>query len=124
WGYGAWRIAEGKITVGTLTVFLTFIGRFYARLDSMSKLFASTARATNSARRIFEILDRSPSVAEPPTPVPIDRLRAEIEFRGVNFKYCTRQVIFDFDLHVEPGDLTGLVGHSGPGNTTMSDLVG
>src|SRR5262245_14385747 len=123
WGFGAWRIAQGKITVGTLTVFLTFIGRFYARLDSMSKLFASTARATNSARRIFEILDRSPSVAEPATPVPIDRLRGEIEFRGVNFKYGTRQVIFDFNLHVEPGEMIGLVGHSGAGKTTMMNLV-
>jgi ATP-binding cassette subfamily B protein len=123
WGYGSWRIAQNQISVGTLNVFILLIGRFYARLESMSKLFASTARATNSARRIFEILDRSPSVAEPANPVPIDRLRGEIEFRDVDFKYGTRQVIFDFNLHVKPGEMIGLVGHSGAGKTTMMNLV-
>jgi ATP-binding cassette, subfamily B, bacterial len=123
WGYGSWRIAQNQISVGTLNVFILLIGRFYARLESMSKLFASTARATNSARRIFEILDRSPSVAEPTNPVPIDRLRGEIEFRDVDFKYGTRQVIFDFNLHVKPGEMIGLVGHSGAGKTTMMNLV-
>jgi ATP-binding cassette, subfamily B, bacterial len=123
WAFGAWRIAQNQITVGTLTVFLTFIARFYARLDSMSKLFANTERAANSARRIFEILDRKPSVAEPTNPVPTEQLRGEIEFRGVNFKYGTRQVIFDFNLHVQPGEMIGLVGHSGAGKTTMMNLI-
>src|SRR5438046_3260717 len=123
WAFGAWRIAQNHVTVGVLTAFLTFIGRFYARLDSMSKLFASTERAANSARRIFEILDRLPSVAEPTHPVRIDGLRGEIEFRGVNFKYGTRQVIFDFNLCVQPGEMIGLVGHSGAGKTTMMNLV-
>jgi ATP-binding cassette subfamily B protein len=123
WAFGAWRIAQNQITVGTLTVFLTFIARFYARLDSMSKLFASTERSANSARRIFEILDRLPSVAEPAHPVPIKRLLGEIEFRNVNFKYGTRQVIFDFNLLVQPGEMIGLVGHSGAGKTTLMNLV-
>jgi ATP-binding cassette subfamily B protein len=123
WAFGAWRIAHSQITVGVLTVFLAFIARFYARLDSMSKLFASIERAANSARRIFEILDRVPSVKEPSNPIPIGRLRGEIEFQGVNFKYGTRQVIFDFNLHVKPGEMIGLVGHSGAGKTTMMNLV-
>jgi ATP-binding cassette subfamily B protein len=123
WAFGAWRIAQNQITVGTLTVFLTLITRFYARLDSMSKLFANTERAANSARRIFEILDRRPSVAEPASPIATNELQGEIEFRGVNFKYGTRQVIFDFNLHVQPGEMIGLVGHSGAGKTTMMNLV-
>jgi ATP-binding cassette subfamily B protein len=123
WACGAWRISQHQITVGSLTVFVTFIGRFYARLDSMSKLFASTERAANSARRIFEILDRKPSVAEATNPVPCGNLRGELDFRGVNFKYGTRQVIFDFNLHVKPGEMIGLVGHSGAGKTTMMNLV-
>lgn len=123
WASGAWRIAQNQITVGTLEVFLLFIANFYARLDSMSKLFASAERAANSARRIFEILDRQPSVAEPLNPIPIKQLEGEIDFRDVNFKYGTRQVIFDFNLHVKPGEMIGLVGHSGAGKTTMMNLV-
>jgi ATP-binding cassette subfamily B protein len=123
WAFATWRIADRHITVGTLTMFLAYITRFYGRLESMSKMFASTERAANSARRLFEILDRVPSVAEPVHPQPIPRLRGEIEFRGVNFKYGTRQVIFDFNLHVRPGEMIGLVGHSGAGKSTLVNLV-
>jgi ATP-binding cassette subfamily B protein len=55
--------------------------------------------------------------------VPTGRLRGEIEFRHVNFKYGSRQVIFDFDLHIRPGEMIGLVGHSGAGKTTLMNLV-
>src|SRR5262249_19703230 len=123
WAAGAWRIAQNQITVGTLTMFLAFITRFYARLDSLSKLFGATERAANSARRVFEILDRAPSVAEPANPVPIEHLHGDIEFRGVNFKYGTRQVIFNFNLHIRPGEMIGLVGHSGAGKSTLVNLV-
>jgi ATP-binding cassette subfamily B protein len=123
WACGAWRISTQALTVGTLTMFLGFITRFYGRLDALSKLLASTERAANSARRVFEILDRAPSVPEPVHPVPTGRLRGEIEFRHVNFKYGSRQVIFDFDLHIRPGEMIGLVGHSGAGKTTLMNLV-
>lgn len=123
WACGAWRIGANALTVGTLTMFLAFITRFYGRLDALSKLFASTERAANSARRVLEILDRTPSVPEPLHPVPISRLRGEIEFRQVNFKYGSRQVIFDFNLHIRPGEMIGLVGHSGAGKTTLMNLV-
>jgi ATP-binding cassette subfamily B protein len=104
-------------------MFLAFITRFYARLDSISKLFAAFERSANSARRVFEILDRVPSVAEPVHPQPLSRLKGEIQFRHVNFKYGTRQVIFDFNLHVQPGEMIGLVGHSGAGKSTLVNLV-
>lgn len=123
WAFGAWGIAQNQITVGTLVMFLAFITRFYARLDSISKLFAAFERSANSARRVFEILDRQPSVAEPVHPRPIGRLKGEIEFRDVNFKYGTRQVIFDFNLHIKPGEMIGLVGHSGAGKSTLVNLV-
>jgi ATP-binding cassette subfamily B protein len=123
WACGAWRIGTNALTVGTLTMFLAFITRFYGRLDALSKLFASTERAANSARRVFEILDRAPSVPEPVHPVPTGKLRGEIEFRHVNFKYGSRQVIFDFNLHIQPGEMIGLVGHSGAGKTTLMNLV-
>jgi ATP-binding cassette subfamily B protein len=123
WACAAWRIAEDHIKVGVLTMFLAYISRFYGRLESMSRIVGSTERAANSARRVFEILDRAPSVPEPVHPVPIENLQGEIEFRNVNFKYGTRQVIFNFNLHVRPGEMIGLVGHSGAGKSTLVNLV-
>ena len=64
-------------------MFLAYIVRFYTRLESMSRMFSTTQRAAASAQRMFDILDRVPSVPEPTRPVHPGRLRGEIELRGV-----------------------------------------
>ena len=65
WAFGAWRIFEFQITVGVLTAFVLYIGRFYTRLESMSRMFSATQRAAASAHRVLEILDQRPKVADP-----------------------------------------------------------
>ncbi len=123
WGFGAWQVAQGHVTVGVLTAFLAYISRFYARLDSMSRMLAYTQRAAAAAHRIFEILDRIPSVPEPVVPVHPGRVNGEIELRNVQFKYGKRLVIRGISLHIRPGELIGLVGHSGAGKSTLVNLV-
>jgi len=91
WGFGTWRIVEhGHLSVGDLLVFVQLIARFYGRMDSMSRIVAATERAGASAHRIFAILDRVPSVAEPVHPVHPGRVDGEVEFRDVEFHYGTR----------------------------------
>ncbi|MBO0236796.1 hypothetical protein, partial [Vibrio parahaemolyticus] len=70
WGFGIWLIAQDQITVGVLTAFLPYIGRFYTRLDSMSRIVSVTQKAAAGAKRIFDILDHVSSVPEPAQPVP------------------------------------------------------
>ncbi|MBL8829461.1 MAG: ABC transporter ATP-binding protein [Planctomycetaceae bacterium] len=123
WGAGTWRVWEQVITVGTLTAFLTYITRFYARLESMSRMISATQRAAASTRRIFEILDRTPSVPEPMQALHPGRVKGEIEFRGVGFRYGNRPVIEDINLFVKPGEMIGLVGPSGAGKSTLVNLV-
>jgi ATP-binding cassette subfamily B protein len=65
WAFGAWSVVNGHITVGVLTEFIWYIGRLYTRLDSMSRMVVSVQRAGAATHRIFEILDRVPTVAEP-----------------------------------------------------------
>lgn len=127
WIYAAWRIAHpgtaAALTVGTLSAFLAYISRFYTRLDSMSRMLTNTQRAAASAHRIFEILDRVPSVAEPVKPVHPGRVQGRIELRDVKFSYGTRQVINGVSLSIEPGEMIGLVGPSGAGKSTLVNLV-
>jgi ATP-binding cassette, subfamily B, bacterial len=123
WAFGALWIAGGTLTVGVLTAFLIYIGRFYVRLDSMSRMIASTQRATVATHRIFEILDRQASVAEPVRPIHPGRLKGRIELKGVRFAYGPREVIKGVDLIVEPGEMIGLVGPSGAGKSTLVNLV-
>ncbi|MDX1948497.1 MAG: ABC transporter transmembrane domain-containing protein [Pirellulaceae bacterium] len=123
WIVGAWFITGGTIRVGALQAFLVYIGRFYVRFDSMSRMLAATQRAAAAAHRVFEILDRVPSVAEPKEPVHPGRVEGKIEIRDVTFQYGTRQVIKGVSLTVEPGEMIGLVGPSGAGKSTLVNLV-
>jgi len=123
WGCGSWRIFQHHVQVGTLVATVGFISQFYGRLDSMSRMVSATQRAGASAQRIFAILDRVPSVAEPVRPIHPGRLKGEVEFREVGFPSGARPVLRDVSLKVRPGEMIGLVGPSGAGKTTIVNLV-
>jgi|694.fasta_scaffold07079_9 ATP-binding cassette subfamily B protein len=123
YGFGAYQIFRKGITVGDLSVFIMWVSRLYLRLDDMSRLLANAQRTAAATHRIFEILDRVPSVAEPTKPVHPGRLHGRIEIRKITFSYGSRQVIHDVDLTIEPGEMIGLVGPSGAGKSTLVNLV-
>ena len=123
WAFGIWQVSRGRITVGVLTAFIAYIGRFYTRLDSMSRIVSVTQKAAAGAKRIFDILDHVSNVPEPTGPVKIDRLQGCIELRGVGFRYGSRSVIRGLDLDIRPGEMIGLVGHSGSGKSTLVNLI-
>ena len=123
WGFGIWEVSKSEITVGVLTAFLAYIGRFYARLDSMSRIVSVTQKAASGAKRIFDILDHVSSVPEPVTPVHLQGVTGEIEIREVGFRYGNRSVIRNLNLNIKPGEMIGLVGHSGSGKSTLVNLI-
>ncbi|MFN5299324.1 MAG: ABC transporter ATP-binding protein [Planctomycetaceae bacterium] len=122
---GSWLILgdAATVTIGTLFAFNSYIGGFYSRLESMSRMATSTQRAAASAQRIFEILDRVPSVPEPTNPVHIGRLRGEIDVQQISFRYGNRQVMDNVSLTIAPGEMIGLVGTTGAGKSTLVNLV-
>ncbi|HEV7929817.1 MAG TPA: ABC transporter ATP-binding protein [Nitrosospira sp.] len=123
WIFGIWLVSKGEITVGVLTAFLTYISRFYLRLDSMSRIVSFTQKAAAGTKRIFEILDHVSSVPEPAHPVHLPGVAGRIELSGVGFRYGTRSVIRNISMVVEPGEMIGLVGHSGSGKSTLVNLI-
>ena len=90
WIFGIWQVSKDEITVGVLTAFLTYISRFYLRLDSMSRIVSFTQKAAAGTKRIFEILDHVSSVPEPAQPVHLPAVVGRIELRSVGFRYGTR----------------------------------
>ena len=125
WGFGIWLIGHGDITVGVLTAFLAYIGRFYGRLDAMSRIVSVTQKAAAGAKRIFDILDHVSNVPEPsdPLPLPAGGLRGAVTLDNVSFRYGNRSVIQHLNLTIQPGEMIGLVGHSGSGKSTLVNLL-
>jgi len=123
WAFGIWLMSKQQITVGVLTAFIAYIGRFYGRLDSMSRIVSVTQKAASGAKRIFDILDHVSNVPEPAQPVKIGNLKGGIEMKGLGFRYGNRSVIRGLDLQIHPGEMIGLVGHSGSGKSTLVNLL-
>ena len=123
WGFGIWLVSKDQITVGVLTAFLAYIGRFYTRLDSMSRIVSSTQKAASGAKRIFEILDHVSSVPEPQNPVAMPKVEGRITLTDASFRYGNRAVIKHLNLDIKPGEMIGLVGHSGSGKSTLVNLM-
>jgi ATP-binding cassette subfamily B protein len=123
WGFGIWLVSKDQITVGVLTAFLAYIGRFYTRLDGMSRIVSSTQKAAAGAKRIFEILDHVSSVPEPVNPVALSKVEGRITLTDASFRYGNRAVIKHLNLDIKPGEMIGLVGHSGSGKSTLVNLM-
>lgn len=123
WALGIWQVSRGLITVGVLTAFLAYIGRFYTRLDSMSRIVSVTQKAAAGAKRIFDILDHVSSVPESSNPVHLPKIQGRIHIRDIGFRYGNRAVLRGVDLNIQPGEMIGLVGHSGSGKSTLVNLI-
>ncbi|MBV7428211.1 MULTISPECIES: ABC transporter ATP-binding protein [unclassified Acidovorax] len=123
WAFGIWLVSRNQITVGVLTAFIAYIGRFYSRLDSMSRIVSVTQKAAAGAKRIFDILDHVSNVPDPAQPVKVDKVQGAIAMRNVGFRYGSRAVIKGLDLDIRPGEMIGLVGHSGSGKSTLVNLI-
>ena len=123
WGFGIWQVSKGEITVGMLLAAIAYIGRFYGRLDSMSRIVSVTQKSASAAKRIFDILDHVSSVPEPVKPVRVGKVEGRIEVRDVGFRYGNREVNRGINLQIAPGEMIGLVGHSGSGKSTLVNLI-
>ncbi len=123
WMVGVWQVLGHHLTVGVLSASVYLITKFYGRLEALSRIVEPTQRAANSTHRIFEILDRVPSIADPPHPIRLGRATGAVEFRDVQFRYGTRPILRGVNLQIRSGEMIGLVGPSGAGKTTLINLV-
>jgi ATP-binding cassette subfamily B protein len=123
WCFGIWQVSNQEITVGVLTAFIAYSGRFYVRLDSMSRIVSVTQKSASAAKRIFDILDHVSSVPDPVNPAKVGKVAGNIELREVGFRYGNRAVNRGISLNIKAGEMVGLVGHSGSGKSTLVNLI-
>jgi len=124
WYIGGREVVAGTVSFGILNMFLYYLARLYEPLQSMTRLADWLSRAMTAAERVFEIMDTNPDVKDTTEAVPLQRLEGAVEFRNVSFGYEKgRPVLENLTLSVAPGEMIGLVGHSGAGKTTIINLI-
>ena len=125
WGYGGYRVISVQdISLGTLTAFIGYMWRFYQPITTLSHLNEQFEGAVTAAERVFEILDHEPEFREVEPASRIIHVKGEIEFRNVSFYYnAGEEVLENINLHINAGELIGLVGSSGAGKSTLVNLI-
>lgn len=124
WGIGGWSVVGGNMTFGVLTTFVSYITMVYGPLDFMVRTFDWYTNCMNSSQRIFEIIDRKPEITEAENPVSMPDMNGSISIKNVTFEYePNKPVLHDINLDIKAGEMIGLVGHSGAGKSTITNLI-
>jgi len=122
--YGGRLAIDGRLTVGELVAFITYVTQLSAPVRRMGWVLAAIAQATASGERIFEILDAQSEVKDHPDARPLGAIRGHVQFRGVSFSYFGRhQVLRDIDFEAQPGQIIALLGATGSGKSSVINLI-
>ncbi len=121
--YGLHRVISGAITQGELFAFGASVLLMYGPVKRLTKVSNTLQRSVGAAERVFETLDEVPEIRNAPNAVPLDKVKGEVVFDGVNFSYDEEPVLKDFTLTARPGEVVALVGPSGAGKSTVSALL-
>ncbi len=118
-GYFAWK---GMISVGVISAFIIYAKQFSRPINEIAQLYGTIQTAVAGAERVFELLDQPDEDNSGDLELPT--VRGEITFSHVNFSYIPgKQVLYEFNLSVKPGQKIALVGATGSGKTTVVNLL-
>jgi ATP-binding cassette subfamily B protein len=109
---------------GSLIQFFLLSGYFFGPIQTLANMYNHALTAMAGAERVFRFLDTVPEPVDAPNATDLPELRGSVQFRKVTFAYTVgRPVLHDIDFTVEPGQMVALVGATGSGKTTISNLV-
>ena len=122
--YGGVQILTGVLTFGVLVLFIQYGQRLFWPIRELSEQYTIFQSAMASSERIFDLLDRQPTIADTVEPKEIGAMKGEIEFQNVCFAYNDENyVLRDVSFKVKPGEKVAIVGQTGAGKTSIINLL-
>ena len=125
--FGGKMVIGGRMQVGDLTAFITYITQILMSLMMLTMIFMNSSRALASARRISEVLDEKIDLNDNQAKhKELDVRRGDVEFRGVSFRYYKNspgKVLDNISLKINAGETVGVVGSTGCGKTTLVSMI-
>lgn len=123
--FGGKFVLSGAITMGTLFIFIQYIGSFFEPIQEMAEQFSTLQSAMASAEKIFTILDEKPQIVNKQNPVVADEIKGKIEFKNVWFAYENEDwILKDISFTINPGEKVAFVGATGAGKSSILNLIG
>jgi ATP-binding cassette subfamily B multidrug efflux pump len=121
--WGGYRISDGTLSLGVLVAFFQYGIRFFRPIQDLSEKYNILQSAAAAAERIFQTLDTPVSI-QVRNPQSLAHAPAPIEFDHVWFAYKEEDwVLRDVSFRIEPGETIAVVGHTGAGKTTLTNLL-
>lgn len=122
---GSASIVNSTFALADLITFLLYIGFMIEPIQRLTHMSTQFQEGITGFQRFLEILNVKPAIENKPNAITLHKVRGEIEFRRVSFRYedHLENVFANLSLHVQPGEYIALVGPSGAGKTTLCSLI-
>lgn len=115
---------ESNMTIGTLLSFIVYVQMLREPFSFLAWVSNWWSRCSDSAQRVFEIIDATPDITEKENAVGFDSLKGNVEINELEFEYePARPVLHKLNLHADAGTMLGIVGKTGAGKTTIANLI-
>ncbi|WP_353942678.1 ABC transporter ATP-binding protein [Streptomyces sp. HUAS MG91] len=130
-GVGAWRVADGAASTGTVVAFLLYVGLVFGPIRNASQLLDGYQRARVGLGRCRELLRERPTVTDPHRPLPLPafgsagRMRGEVVLKDLHYAYegGGKRALDGVSARIGAGETVAVVGTTGAGKSTLLKLV-
>lgn len=124
-GYGGYLVYTGDFDAGMLVEFIGYFSAIVWPIMAVSQLIEMNSRGKASLNRIGELLDAKPEIADREGVTAPETIKGDIEFKNLTFRYPSGDydVLSNVSFKINAGENVGIVGRTGSGKTTISDLI-
>ncbi|HFD2050575.1 ABC transporter ATP-binding protein [Clostridium perfringens] len=122
--YGGYLVIKGNITMGTLLAFSSYILNLSFCVKNIGGLVNMMSQNRASMDKIFNILKRKPQITSMENSYDPDKVKGEIEFKNVSFRYNEEEVLKKINLKIPAGSTVAIMGETGCGKSSILSLIG